>query len=1182
MIVVNLPPVVAAAPNAIAVAGEPRELPLATFTDPGRLDSHVATVSWGDGATGPATIVEDDGSGTVSGWHAWASPGAYAVSVCVVDDDGGEGCDTLEVQVLATPPALRAEKTYSAIDRDGDGQVGPGDDLLYRIEIFNDGVADATGVTLSDPIPVHTRVVPGSASPALLVTSEDPLVAEIPSIGPGSSIVVQFAVTIDTPLAEGIAEILNSGVVESVELPPILTDDPTLPGFADPTRTPVVASAALAIAKIAELIDVDGDGVATPGDEIGWRLTLAVAGNRAAGGVVLTDPLPEHTTLVAGSIATSHGEVVGLDPLIVSIGALEVGATVQVTFRTLIDPGLPAEVETLANQASVASNEIDALLSDDPSTAAPADPTAIPVYVHPTLTIAGVSVPEGDSGVTPIAFPLTLDRPARLAVSVAWVVEGLTAVAGEDFVAASGTLTIPVGSATGEIVAQALGDLVVENDELLRVVLSSPTYAVLGDTEAIATLVNDDATALSVSDASAEEGEVATFTLQLSAPSALPVTVGAATLDGDAIAGVDYTPASGAILFAPMETARTITVATLEDLLDEPAESFFLELSGATGATIADGSGTGTIVDDDLVELAIEDAAVVEGDAGDVELVFRLFLSAPTYDAVEVDGATVAESATEGADFAAVSGRLALPAGEIETWVVVPVHGDLLDESDETLRLVLSNAAGATLVVAEATGTIIDDDETSGECLGPNLLENGDAEAERQGCEIPGWTERAGDWSVQRLPADPLPVDGVAYFLGRAGDDEHDDGGGEDVGDDLWPASGGSGHGCHGGDDDDDDGTATPITLDGGHGGGDDGCHDDDDDSWSASGEHGGDEECISELAQTVNVGAFAARIDTGEQRFDFSGAIRTELEAPSSRLRIAVEYLAGDGSTPLEAFDSGWLWSDGAWQSVEDARTAPSGTRRIRVRLFVDGQGDEARGYFDALELRPVDTTVLAARDLFELEGQSGTHDALVPLDILCPSDFAIELDYLTVDGSARAPGDYLAREGTIALPPSATATTVPVPIVGDTVDEPNERFELRFSPGELGEAVLFDAASAVTIGNDDFCRRSPGYWKNHRSKWAVDRMVLGEVEYDDDAMMDFLRYGGPDGSTRLARHLVATKLNLARGSHPWIQPTVAAADLFLIEHPPGSAPGGAALAEANGLKDQLDSYNNSGCQVP
>lgn len=92
----------------------------------------------------------------------------------------------------------------------------------------------------------------------------------------------------------------------------------------------------------------------------------------------------------------------------------------------------------------------------------------------------------------------------------------------------------------------------------------------------------------------------------------------------------------------------------------------------------------------------------------------------------------------------------------------------------------------------------------------------------------------------------------------------------------------------------------------------------------------------------------------------------------------------------------------------------------------------------------------------------------------------------------------------------------------------------------------------------------------------------MIGGVEYNADGMAAFLGYGGPDASTRLAHHLTANKLNLARGSHPYILPVVVAADAFLVVHPPGTRPTGAAQAEASNLKDQIDLYNNTGCQVP
>jgi hypothetical protein len=89
-----------------------------------------------------------------------------------------------------------------------------------------------------------------------------------------------------------------------------------------------------------------------------------------------------------------------------------------------------------------------------------------------------------------------------------------------------------------------------------------------------------------------------TFTVSLSAPApAGGVTVGYTTADGTATAASgDYAPKSGTLSFAPGETSKQISVDVLWDVsLNEPQETFFVQLGNATGATITDGSGTATI-----------------------------------------------------------------------------------------------------------------------------------------------------------------------------------------------------------------------------------------------------------------------------------------------------------------------------------------------------------------------------------------------------------------------------------------------------------------------------------------------------------------------------------------------------------------------------------------------------------
>ena len=115
------------------------------------------------------------------------------------------------------------------------------------------------------------------------------------------------------------------------------------------------------------------------------------------------------------------------------------------------------------------------------------------------------------------------------------------------------------------------------------------------------------------------------------------MTVDYATTDGTAEEGDDYTATSGTLTFAPGEDAKTIPVPTLEDEMDEGNETFTLDLSNPVGATIGDGTATGTINDDDEAPvIVIADAEAEEGETAE----FTVTLSAITSRTVTVDYAT--------------------------------------------------------------------------------------------------------------------------------------------------------------------------------------------------------------------------------------------------------------------------------------------------------------------------------------------------------------------------------------------------------------------------------------------------------------------------------------------------------------------------------------------------------------
>ena len=108
----NVAPSVSAGADQTVNDGDTVTLDPATFTDPGILDTHTATIDWGDGTVESGAVSEASGSGTVSGSHVYSIDGGiqyggtqfFTVTVTVTDDDGGNGSDTLVVEVVSAAP----------------------------------------------------------------------------------------------------------------------------------------------------------------------------------------------------------------------------------------------------------------------------------------------------------------------------------------------------------------------------------------------------------------------------------------------------------------------------------------------------------------------------------------------------------------------------------------------------------------------------------------------------------------------------------------------------------------------------------------------------------------------------------------------------------------------------------------------------------------------------------------------------------------------------------------------------------------------------------------------------------------------------------------------------------------------------------------------------------------------
>ena len=247
--------------------------------------------------------------------------------------------------------------------------------------------------------------------------------------------------------------------------------------------------------------------------------------------------------------------------------------------------------------------------------------------------------------------------------------------------------------------------------------LSGVTGAILTRAQAIGTILdNDPLPALSVANKSRTEGNSGTaamvFSIKLTPASGRPVSVRCSTLAGSAGEGSDFISTNGLLVFAPGRTLLTFSVPIVGDTADETNETFSLVLSDATNAVIIAGIATGTIVDNDTTpKLYLSDASVAEGDSDTTNLVFNVRLTPESGRPVSVFYFVTNGSATAGVDFTGINATLLeFPPGTTNQTISVPVFGDMLSETHETVIVRLLAPTQATLGDALGVGTILDDD----------------------------------------------------------------------------------------------------------------------------------------------------------------------------------------------------------------------------------------------------------------------------------------------------------------------------------------------------------------------------------------------------------------------------------------------------------------------------------------
>ena len=459
-----------------------------------------------------------------------------------------------------------------------------------------------------------------------------------------------------------------------------------------------------------------------------------------------------------------------------TVGPLTVSFTVSGTATKGADyVALPASVVIPAGSstADITVTPVDDAIYEGPETVV-ATLTTSALYSLGTPSTATVTI--NDNEIAPIvsvqAFDSTASEPGtdtgtfRITrtgsttqpLTVSYAISG-TATSGVDYNAPSGTVSIPAGSTTADVVITPIDDTLGEATETVILTVSISThYAVGSPNNATVNILDNDggiaqtvtlqATDSTASEAGPQTGQF-TVTRTGSTTSSLAVSF---TVTGTATTGLDYNGLGGSVTIPAGSASATVTVTPIDDLLIEGSETVIATLAPDAAYTIGtQKTGTVTIADDDTVKPTV---TVVATDASAAEAgldpgTFTFTRNGGSLNVALSVSYTVGGTATAGTDYSFIGGYITIPAGSTSATATVTPIDDLLVEGAETIIVSLS-ADPVYTVGSPNTATISIADNDSAQTIPVVTVVASDPNASEPGADTGSFTfSRSGsDTSV--------------------------------------------------------------------------------------------------------------------------------------------------------------------------------------------------------------------------------------------------------------------------------------------------------------------------------------------------------------------------------------------------------------------------------------------------
>jgi Calx-beta domain len=710
----------------------------------------------------------------------------------------------------------------------------------------------------------------------------------------------------------------------------------------------------------------------------------------------------------------------------------------------------------------------------------------------PTYTLSNNGPVNEAAGTATITATLT-QASGKVSTIPVQTVDGVGpngALASNDYTALpiGAQITIPAGQTTGTIQVPITNDTTYELQQSFQVETvgaeanTSPTT--LGSNTTTVTIDdNDQMPKVTLGGAGqAAEGQDLSFPLTLSNKSEPAVTVVANTADGTATAGSDYTAATNqTVTFGPYTTSQALVVATNDDNLFEVSpETFTASIASPTDATLgATTSATGGITDNDTAPtVTLSPTSVTEGDSGTSTQTFTVTLNQAAGRPVTVNYATSDGTALATKDYTAASGSIVIPAGQTTGTFTVDVLGDTIHEGDEAFTVTLSSP-DATVSAGGSLGansvTITDDDAL------PTFSVNDVTSAEgNSGANAKTFTVTLSNASSTPIDMVYNTTDGTAVsttsgigandFVGVTG------------GTFTIPALATT--------------KTFTVTVNG------DTAYENNETATVAVDLAPGETDASSTVPLgQQHTGTLTITNDDAKPTL----ALNTQTGVEGTNLRVTAT-VTGSTQVPVPLTvtatgdsDDGLVpASSDDYDLTDVAGTVPamtaSGTKLAlgTIELFrdnvyesteaikatVSGANAPVSSTYNITDADEPPTLSIGDESIREDEGSVQLAVHVNFTGDTTSSERDITVPYRTVDGSAMAPEDYVAKNSTLIIPAGTTTGNINVTINDDALHETDQTFAVRLGPPAPSGVEVSDGIAFVNIQDDNDVATAPTLW--------------------------------------------------------------------------------------------------------